>query len=353
MVNNPDLEVLFNQAGQIGLITLNRPQALNALTLTMIRAIHTQLCLWETDVSINAVVIRAVPGKAFCAGGDVRWLYQTGMSNTVKAIEFFWHEYRLNHLIAHFGKPYIALMDGITMGGGVGVSLHGSYPIASERFIFAMPETSIGFFPDIGASYLLTRCPDALGIYLGLSGNHLDSSEALNARLIKGIIPSDRMDALLDELVRLDLTHHAIERIEQCLKRYTIEPKITLNKASLMIKQCFSLRTVEAIYNALDQQGDAWAYELLETLKLKSPFSLKLTLEQLHQAQGRSLAECLQMDYDLVHHFMKDSDFYEGVRALLINKDKHPVWNPTQLNEVTRSKVTRYFSKAVTRLAFF
>lgn len=169
-------EVLFSQEGQLGFITLNRPKALNALTLTMIMALQKQLSIWKEDYSIKAVVVQAVPGNAFCAGGDIRWLYNAGRSKDSEQMQFFWHEYRLNHFIHHFGKPYISLLDGITMGGGVGISLHGSHPVASERFVFAMPETGIGFFPDIGASYLLNRCPGFLGVYLGLTGNKLGPS---------------------------------------------------------------------------------------------------------------------------------------------------------------------------------
>ena len=166
-------DIVFERKQQIGLITLKRPQALNALTLPMIKALQQQLLQWEGDKSIHAVVIQADVGKAFCAGGDVRWLYESGLAKNPEQMQFFWHEYRLNHTIHQFKKPYIALMNGITMGGGVGISLHGSHPVATENFVFAMPETGIGFFPDIGASYLLARCPGQTGIYLGLTGNNL------------------------------------------------------------------------------------------------------------------------------------------------------------------------------------
>jgi enoyl-CoA hydratase/carnithine racemase len=343
-------DLLFTQQGQIGLITLNRPNALNALTLGMIKELQKQLFAWKKDQAIKAIVIRAVAGNAFCAGGDVRWLYQLGPQCIEEQMEFFWHEYRLNHFIHHLGKPYIALMDGFTMGGGVGISLHGSHPIASERFVFAMPETSIGFFPDIGASHLLTQCPDSLGIYLGLTGNRLNASEAKNAGLVKELISSEKMSLALEALSSADLSTNAFQKVDSCLQEYIH----TSDKVSPthLIKECFSLDSMESIINALDAHEASWAKEVSKVLKQKSPFSLKLTLAQLHKAQGLSLAECLKMDYNLVRHFMMDNDFYEGVRALLIDKDKNPRWNPEHLELVMESKIINYFEPSAQHLEF-
>lgn len=343
-------DILFTQQGQIGLITLNRPKALNALTLDMIKELQQQLTLWKKDNAIKAVVIRASEGNAFCAGGDVRWLYQLGAQRVEEQMEFFWNEYRLNHFIHHLGKPYIALMDGITMGGGVGISLHGSHPIASERFVFAMPETSIGFFPDIGSSHLLAQCPDSLGIYLGLTGNRLNAAEAKNAGLIKGIISSENMPLALEALCKADLSSNAQEKVDSCLQEYLQTPEKV--SATHVIKECFSLDSVELILNALESHEESWAKEVSKVIKQKSPLSLKLTLAQLHKAQGLSLAECLKMDYNLVRHFMLDNDFYEGVRALLIDKDKTPHWRPERLELVTDSKIISYFEPSVQHLEF-
>lgn len=326
-------DVLFTQEGQLGFITLNRPSALNALTFSMILAMQKQLSLWKIDESIQAVVLQAAPGKAFCAGGDVRSLYA---SDYIEQMQFFWHEYRLNHFIHHFGKPYISLIDGMVMGGGVGISLHGSHPVGSEQFVFAMPETSIGFFPDIGASYLLARCPDSLGIYLGLTGNRLGPHAALQAKLIKSVIASEDILSLLNTLKRTDLSSNAYSAVDGCLREYMLETEPTPIKPE--ISQCFAQPTVEMIKASLQNQQEDWA-----SLSQKSPLSLKITLAQLQKVKGLSLAECLQMDYGLVSHFMQDKDFYEGVRALLVDKDRNPRWNPESLEMISKERVENYF----------
>ncbi|RUR15564.1 enoyl-CoA hydratase/isomerase family protein [Legionella sp. km535] len=339
-------EILFAQEGQIGLITLNRASALNALSLPMILAMQKQLEIWKEDNSIRAVVVRAVPGNAFCAGGDVRWLYNSGRSTESEQMQFFWHEYRLNHFIHHYGKPYIALMDGITMGGGVGISLHGSHPVASEQFVFAMPETGIGFFPDIGASHLLTRCPGSLGIYLGLTGNRIGSLDALNAGLIKYRVSSSQMGALTDALISTDLSEDPYATVDRCIQKYSqSDLQHEVSQIKPLINVCFSKPTVELILEALRGCDGIWAEGVHNTLEQKSPLSLKVTLAQLHKAKGLSLAECLKMDFDLVAHFMSDRDFYEGVRSLLIIKDKKPNWKPASLELVTDSMVVNYFER--------
>lgn len=342
-------DVLFTHEGHIGFITLNRPGALNALTLPMILELQKQLELWKEDHSIHAVVLRAVPGSAFCAGGDVRWLYNFGRDKESKSdqMQFFWHEYRLNHFIHQFGKPYISLMNGITMGGGVGISMHGSHPVASERFIFAMPETSIGFFPDIGASYLLTRCPGFLGVYLGLTGNRLGPQDAMQAGLVKQIIPSESMQQMVEELVNTDLSTDAHARVDECLNKYArVHSHDELTQIKPLIDVCFSEPDVGLIRKSLRSCEGPWAEGVDNTLGQKSPLSLKVTLSQLQKAKGLSLAESLNMDFDLVGHFMSDNDFYEGVRALLVDKDKNPQWTPASLDAVTDHMVVNYFERS-------
>lgn len=337
-------EVLFSKEASLGVITLNRPNALNALTLNMILQMQRQLSLWKEDTTVHAVIVRSVPGNAFCAGGDIRTLYYSGEGNDTEQMQFFWHEYRLNHYIHHFSKPYISLMDGIVMGGGVGISMHGSHPVASERFVFAMPETGIGFFPDIGASYLLTRCPGNLGVYLGLTGNRLGVYDALNAGLIKKVVSSDKMPALYDALMNEDLSTDAFERVDQCLHRFTLSSDTeAVSQINPMMEECFKHPTVETIRESLQKSNTEWSHTTDKTLSHKSPLSLKITLAQLQKAKGLSLAECLQMDYTIVRHFMHHSDFYEGVRALLIDKDKNPQWNPKSLDLVTEQMVQEYF----------
>jgi enoyl-CoA hydratase len=337
-------DILFTQEKHIGLITLNRAQSLNALTLPMIIALQQQLQQWQEDSSIHAVVIRAAPGKAFCAGGDVRWLYEAGKNHDPKQMQFFWHEYRLNHFIHQFNKPYIALMDGITMGGGVGISLHGSHPVASERFVFAMPETGIGFFPDIGASYLLSRCPGVLGVYLGLTGNRLNPADAYHLGLIKHIIPADRFNDTLHKLIEADLSMNASVEVDKCLQQTAIPVQTTpIAELIATINHCFNATEMEAIINNLTEVDDEWHRETLNTLQQKAPLSLKVTLAQIQKARALDMAECVTMDYCLVGHFMRDNDFYEGVRALLVDKDKSPRWTPDSLAKVTEAKVADYF----------
>lgn len=344
-------EVLFTQERHLGLITLNRPSALNALTLPMIMAMQKQLELWKADPSIHAVVVQAAGDNAFCAGGDVRWLYQTGKARDPEQMQFFWHEYRLNHFIHEFGKPYIALMNGMTMGGGVGISLHGSHPIASERFVFAMPETGIGFFPDIGASHLLNKCPGYLGIYLGLTGSRLGADDALKARLVKGVMPADKMPLFVMALAQADLSKDAAVQVNICLQSYlNTQPMDDSTQIKPLIDECFSAPSVELIRESLDKTEGAWALGVGNSLDNKSPLSLKVTLAQLQKNKTASLARCLRMDYDLVGHFMRDQDFYEGVRALLVDKDKNPKWNPATLDLVTDDMVVNYFEALGTGL---
>lgn len=337
-------DVLFSQEDQIGIITLNRSKALNALNVAMIMALEQQLSVWDKADEIKAIVIRAVAGNAFCAGGDVRWLHQM-RDNRAEQLSFFWHEYRLNHMIHNLSKPYIALMDGMTMGGGVGIALHGSHPVASERFVFAMPETSIGLFPDIGASYLLNRCPDAQGVYLGLTGDKLDAHAALRAGLVKHVVSSGHMAELIDTLKQADLAADAHSRVSQILQTCALHDYSANDRQSIdAVNQLFAKPSLTLIINALSNHPDVKMQQIALGLSHKSPLSLAVTFEQLKRAKGLSLAQCLAMDYILVGHFMAGHDFYEGIRALLIDKDKNPGWNPARLDLVNETQVSDYFT---------
>ena len=235
-------------------------------------------------------------------------------------------------------------MDGITMGGGVGISLHGSHPVATERFVFAMPETGIGFFPDIGASYLLSRCPDSFGPYLGLTGHSLHAHEAKTVGLVKHVIASEKIPMLIEQLLKLDLSHEAHVQIDACLKTMTLEPTDAPSLAhASIIDDCFGQDSVERIFDALENQAHEWSQNQRINLIKKSPISLKVTLAQLQKAKHLEMADCIKMDYCLSQHFMKDVDFYEGVRALLVDKDKNPHWQPHDLKQVSQQMVDRYF----------
>lgn len=318
-------DLIFSVENRLGLITLNRPQALNALTHEMILAQSSQLSDWALNDNISAVIIRACEGRAFCAGGDVRSLYELGRESPEAALQFFKDEYQLNHMIAHYPKPYLAFLHGFTFGGGVGISLHSPYTIASEDFVFAMPETSIGFFPDIGASHLLSRC-GAYGVYLGLTGARVHAKEALTLKLIRSIIPRGAFDDLIQTFSTLDFSLNAAQQIDHCIKKFSIISETKLEHAD-EIETCFNASTIEQIALNLQSKNTPWANQILEQLKQKSPASLAVTLEQLTRAKTCTFDECLKTDYTLAYHFMKHHDFYEGVRALLIDKDKQPHWS--------------------------
>ncbi len=338
-------EVLFTQERHLGIITLNRPKALNALNHEMTVAIMAQLQCWAEDASIAAVLIRAVPGRAFCAGGDIRWIYEMGQHDKDSAMDYFRWEYKLNHMIHEYPKPYIALMDGFTMGGGVGVSLHGAYRVAGDGFVFAMPETTIGFFPDIGASYLLHGCPGFVSTYLALTGDRLYHQQALAVGLVDYHLSSASLDVLVDELQSMDLQVAVDEQIKACLSKYALPKKSNAWDEDILqhINQCFKFDAVEDIIQALSMQNNAWSKRVLHDLAYKAPKSLKVTLMQMQKTKNMSLAECLAVDGVLVNHFLHDHDFYEGVRALLIDIDRNPKWRPKTLVEVTDEMVLDYF----------
>ena len=336
-------EILFSEEQHIGLITLNRPKALNALTLPMIMALQHQLQMWQDDSHIHAVVVRGAGERAFCAGGDVRAIYHHGRENQQQKMDFFGREYRLNQFIYEFKKPYIALMDGITMGGGVGVSLHGSHSVASERFVFSMPETGIGFYPDIGASHLLSRCSGHFGVYLGLTGCRLGAADAQALGLVKHVIPAAQFPTVLATLVETDLSENTHQQVSHVLASFCISLPARVGEIAPHVNACFQHARMESILAALDHHADDWHQDTCRILAQKAPLSLKVTLAQLRKAKSMSLAECLQMDYCLTSHFMRDPDFHEGVRALLIDKSNEPHWQPTALDEVSDAMVDEYF----------
>ncbi|MDF1758789.1 MAG: enoyl-CoA hydratase/isomerase family protein [Legionellaceae bacterium] len=338
-------DLIFTREKRIGVVTLNRPKALNALSLTMIQNLQQQLKTWEQDEDIHAVVVCSTTPSAFCAGGDVRWLYDSGLNKNSEQLNFFQEEYNLNQYIADYPKPYIALMDGVTMGGGVGISLHGSHSVASEKFLFAMPETGIGFFPDIGASYLLSRCPDNFGVYLGLIGARLNATDAHELGLVTNAISSSDFANVIASLIQSDLSVDAHSRVTECLANFkNLEQESTIAPIRTFVADSFSEDTVEDIILSLEKIDDKWHQTTISHLEKKSPKSLKITLKQILEVKDKPLSDCLAMDLCLVTHFMQDKDFYEGVRALLVDKDKSPKWSPGSLQDVSCEMVDAYFS---------
>ncbi len=345
-------EILFNRVvgacGDIGVITLNRPKALNALTQTMCIAIYEALRDWQNDPAIKAVVVKGEGEKAFCAGGDIRQLYDNGAEKVEESSTFFWHEYRMNAAIKHFTKPYIAIMDGITMGGGCGLSMHGRFRVATERLMLAMPETGIGFFPDVGGGHFLAQCPKHTGYYLGLTGNRINAADAHYMGFATHIINSSDIDLLLDALTRFEWTEHLDVSVSYVLDNLAKDAgQSALATMSDMIEQQFNHDSVDAICDALGScDKDAckdWCAKTLKTLQSKSPTSVKVAFEQLKRASTMSFDDALKMEFTMTWHFMQNHDFYEGVRAALVDKDRNPQWKPNQLSDVSDETVAAYF----------
>jgi enoyl-CoA hydratase len=341
-------EILLGRKGGLATLTINRPQALNALTLDNYRRFDPALRDWEADPSVHAVAVCGAGDRAFCAGGDVRAVYEAGRGISgdpdLPAV-FFREEYELIRRIHHFAKPYIAIIDGITMGGGAGISVNGAYRGATEHTLFAMPETGIGLFPDVGATRFLNRCPGHLGRYLGLTGARVKTADALYCGFATHAVKRGSIAALLDELSR---EHTAIE---DCLRRFAVDPgPAELAALQPDIDRCFAGDSVEVILDALAVEaagGGAnaqWAEEARASLLTKSPTSLKITLRQLTIGRDYDLDAALALEYRLTQHLMAGHDFYEGVRAMLIDRDRKPKWCPAALTEVTDSAVDAYFA---------
>lgn len=338
-------ETLPAQHGEIAVITLNRLKALNALTHEMILAFYEQLTTWASNDAITAVIVKSNSEKAFCAGGDIVDLYHRGAQKASESICFFKDEYQLNQAIYDFKKPYIALLDGITMGGGVGISLHGNCAIATENFSFAMPETGIGFFPDVGGSRLLSKSPDHIGVYLGLTGKRIGVRDALFAGLVTQTIQRKHQQDFIERLLQADLREHALDVVKELRASFTVsQEKSSLELHASDIRKVFQFDSVEAIVDALEHLDNEWSNKTLKILRSKSPTSLKVTLAQIRQAEGLSMNECMDMEYRMVNCFLRGKDFYEGVRALLIDKDKTPKWDPSELSTVSNESVDRYFT---------
>ncbi|XP_041896637.1 3-hydroxyisobutyryl-CoA hydrolase, mitochondrial isoform X1 [Corvus kubaryi] len=340
-------EVLLEKKGGAGIITLNRPKALNALNLSMIQQIYPQIKTWEQDPETFLIIIKGTGGKAFCAGGDIRAITEAGKVGDELSQDFFRGEYRLNNAIGTCKKPYVALIDGITMGGGVGVSVHGHFRVATEKTLFAMPETAIGLFPDVGGGYFLPRLSGKIGYYLALTGCRLKGRDVLKAGIATHFVESEKLPALEKDLIALKSPSK--EKIADLLNSYHMkctvdqEKEFVLDEHMEKINSIFSANSMEEIVKKLKQDGSPFAMKQLETINKMSPTSLKLTLRQLREGASMSLQEVLRMEYRLSQACMKGHDFYEGVRAVLIDKDQSPKWKPAALEEVSDEFVDNCF----------
>lgn len=349
MTSQAGAEILVEKVGNAGVITLNRPKALNALNMNMIRLMYPQLKKWETDKETDIVIVKGAGGKAFCAGGDIRAVTEAGKIGDALAKNFFREEYILNNTIGTYQKPYVALIDGITMGGGVGLSVHGRFRVATEKTLFAMPETAIGLFPDVGGGYFLPRLQGQLGLFLALTGFRLKGRDVQRAGVASHFVESQKIAALEKELV--DLKTPSIEDVSRVLDSYQKRSSLDAEKPFVLeqhidlIDKLFQSNSVEGIVHNLKTDGSPFAQKQAETLAKMSPTSLKITFKQLQAGGTMSLQEVLVMEYRLSQACMvKGGDFYEGVRAVLVDKDHSPKWSPSTLNEVSEQSVEDCFS---------
>ncbi|MFD3512853.1 enoyl-CoA hydratase/isomerase family protein [Streptomyces sp. NPDC058657] len=333
-----DDPVLVRTEGRAGHLVLNRPRALNSLTHPMVRTLDATLAAWECDPSVATVVISGAGGRGLCAGGDIRAIHDDARDGDGRATEAFWRdEYRLNARIAGYPKPYVALMDGIVMGGGVGVSAHGGVRVVTERSRIAMPETGIGFVPDVGGTHLLARAPGELGTYLALTGAAVGAADALLCGLADHFVPSQGLPALLADLAGLPAG--------EAVRRYDAEPGPgDLAAAREWIDACFSAETAEEIVDRLNGTGAQAAKEAAETLLTRSPTAVKVTLEAVRRARALgSLEEVLVQEYRVSCAALRGPDLVEGVRAQIVDKDRNPRWSPATLAEVPAGAVGRWF----------
>ncbi|HTJ63045.1 MAG TPA: enoyl-CoA hydratase/isomerase family protein [Alphaproteobacteria bacterium] len=343
--------VIASVSGAIGILTLDRPKALNALNQPMCAAIDQALAVWASDPGIAAVVIRSAGDRAFCAGGDVRASYEDGLrwkrgeGDGAVGRELFRTEYRMDRRLKTFPKPYIALIDGITMGGGVGISIHGSHRVATERTLWAMPETGIGFFPDVGTTFALPRLAGEVGTYLGLTGARLKAGDLAALGIATHVVAADTVAACLDDLIASVGPTDTFAAIERTLARYagtaTMPAEIMPNRA--VIDRCFAHDRVEQIVAALAERDDPFAAETAGVLAKLSPTSLKLTLKALRKGATLSFDACMVMEYRMSQTVLTGHDFYEGIRAQLVDKDRSPKWYPATLDAVDDSAVDALF----------
>ncbi|MDP3760432.1 MAG: enoyl-CoA hydratase/isomerase family protein [Ramlibacter sp.] len=330
----------------VGLVTLNRPKALNALTLGMVRDLTAVLLAWRDDASVKAVAIRgegrAGPFGAFCAGGDIRFFHQAALAGDPRLEDFFTEEYSLDHMVHGFGKPVIAFMDGVVMGGGMGIAQGASLRIATGHTKMAMPETNIGLFPDVGGGYFLGRCPGHMGEYLALTGHVVTGADAVGVGLADVVLDSAQLAPLWAELA--SGTVPTLSRLQQA----GAPTAGTLLRDQAAIDRVFALPTVKDIVSALEADTSQWAVETAAVLRKRSPLMLHVVLEQIRRGRGSSLADDLRMERGLVRNCFHlragaAGETVEGIRALAVDKDHSPRWNPPRIEEVTPDMVAAFF----------
>ncbi|MGB7260286.1 MAG: enoyl-CoA hydratase/isomerase family protein [Pseudolabrys sp.] len=338
-------DILFERRGAAGLVTLNRPKALNAVTHAMALALRAQLGAWATDPAIARVIVTAEGGRAFSAGGDIRALYDLGHAGKHdEALQFWRDEYPLNVAIKNYRKPYISLIDGIAMGGGVGVSVNGSHRVAGDKFQFAMPEVGIGFFPDVGATWFLPRLPGELGTFCALTGERLSADDGRAAGLATHRIASARFPELLDGLcgtVSVDAVLNAFAEPAGEGPGWSRRTAIDRLFKGVRVEDILDRLDREAASQSADSE---WGAKIAATIRSKSPLSLKLALAQVRRGKHWDFETCMRAEFRIVSRIINGHDFYEGVRAVIVDKDNKPRWNPATLAEVSDAEVERHFA---------
>jgi enoyl-CoA hydratase len=345
-------EILFERRGAAGIVILNRPHALNAVSFGMVGALTQQLSEWEGDPAVTRVIVTAAGERAFSAGGDLRALFDLGRAGNYRAALTYWRtEYALNALIKRYRKPYVSLIDGIVMGGGVGISIHGSHRVAGDGFAFAMPEVGIGFVPDVGATWFLPRLRGEIGLYCALTGERLGAADGVAAGVATHRLASARFCELLEGLCGTV----PVDALLGAFAQPGGEGPLLARRPA--IDRLFAGDRVEDILSALDaeasrQGADAdLARSAAAAIRLKSPTSLKITLAQLRRGRSLDFSECMRTEFRIVSRLLFGHDLYEGIRSVIIDKDQAPHWRPSSLEAVSETEVERHFEPQIEELA--
>ncbi|KAJ8430431.1 hypothetical protein Cgig2_025858 [Carnegiea gigantea] len=351
--NSATDQVLVEDKQFVRTLTLNRPKQLNALSHDMVYRLLELFLAYEEDPGVKLIILKG-KGRAFCAGGDVAAVVREISGGNWRAgANYFWKEFSLNFVMATYGKPQVSILHGIVMGGGAGASIHGRYRVVTENTVFAMPETALGLFPDVGASYFLSRLPGFFGEYVGLTGTRLDGAEMLACGLATHFVHSAKLLLLEEELHKANLNDS--DDILQIIDKYSEHPVVKDNSAYRrlhIIDKCFSCRTVEEILSSLENEAaknkDDWISAALQLLKKASPTSLKISLRSIREGRLQGVGQCLAREYRMICHVLRGEvsrDFFEGCRAILLDKDRNPKWKPSSLDLVTDDMVGRYFTR--------
>jgi len=342
---NTSQEIHSSVDGNVGHIRLNNPKALNSLTEGMCATIYCLLSDWRDDQDVQIVVVTGNGKRAFCAGGDVLQVCNEGKQDPVGARRFFKTEYAMDLAVAEFPKPYICLIDGIIMGGGLGISVNGRYRVMGDNVLAAMPETGIGLLPDVGATAFLNACPGRAGLYLGLAGARLKTADAIYVGFGTHYVPTQNHPLLLDALKTTEYEDNPFISVEKTINQFSFEPGHSkLKDLQPTIDRLFAVNDVEEIVSRLENDNSAFASETLKALKRMSPTSMKITAKQVTENPNISVKDALILEYRIISHVLKRHDLYEGIRAALIDKDRKPIWQPPTLEEVSSEEVADHFS---------